>query len=198
MYCRLISSLSRRFLALAVAFGLGGILLAAPLMAQSDDPPRGAPDVVSETRFGFQAHDVAFLAGDDEDGFDVNGEILFVSPDFLGFAWSPRPHVGTHINTAGDTSQIYFGLTWDIDITDWLFFEFSFGGSVHDGRLDPPEASNRPALGCRVLFRESLSLGVRFWERHSISTMFDHISNANLCSNNEGLDTMGIRYGYRF
>ena len=27
---------------------------------------------------------------------------------------------------------------------------------------------------------------------------FDHISNAKLCSTNEGLETFGIRYGYRF
>jgi hypothetical protein len=27
---------------------------------------------------------------------------------------------------------------------------------------------------------------------------FDHISNAELASPNEGLDTLGVRYGYRF
>jgi hypothetical protein len=53
-------------------------------------------------------------------------------------------------------------------------------------------------LGCRVLFRESLSVGVRFMKHHSLSVMVDHISNAGLCDHNDGLDTLGVRYGYRF
>jgi hypothetical protein len=28
--------------------------------------------------------------------------------------------------------------------------------------------------------------------------MFDHISNAYLASPNEGMDTLGVRYGYQF
>lgn len=53
-------------------------------------------------------------------------------------------------------------------------------------------------MGCRALFRESVSLGVRFLERHSLSLMLAHISNAGPCDLNKGLDADGIRYGYRF
>ena len=49
-----------------------------------------------------------------------------------------------------------------------------------------------------MLFRESLDLGYRVLGPHSIMFHFDHISNAKLCSTNEGLETFGIRYGYRF
>ncbi len=30
------------------------------------------------------------------------------------------------------------------------------------------------------------------------AVLFDHISNANLAVPNEGMDSLGIRYGYRF
>jgi hypothetical protein len=33
------------------------------------------------------------------------GEILFTSPDFLSFPWSPRPHLGVAINTNDNTDQ---------------------------------------------------------------------------------------------
>ena len=78
-----------------------------------------------------------------------------------------------------------------------LFFEASFGGAVHDGELND-DAEGEKALGCRVLFRESLALGWRLDARHSLSVMLDHISNGGLCEHNEGLDTLGLRYGYRF
>lgn len=171
--------------------------MAGPLRAQ-DETPRGAPSAVSETRIGAMAHDVGLFGGDEEDGVNVNAEILFTSPDFMQFLWSPRPHIGGSFNTSGDTSQAYIGMTWDFNLTDSLFFEASLGGAIHDGKLNDDPRNQRKALGCRVLFRESVSLGWRFDEHHSLSLMLDHISNASLCKNNEGLDTLGVRYGYRF
>jgi hypothetical protein len=35
-------------------------------------------------------------------------------------------------------------------------------------------------------------------ERHRISILFDHMSNAYLASPNEGMDTIGVRYGFQF
>ena len=180
-------------LLVGLALVVGG---AAPALAE-DDNPRGAPSAVSETRLGVMAHDVPIFSGNDEDGVNVNAEILFTSPDFLKWILAPRPHIGGSFNTAGDTSQAYLGLTWDFDLTDSIFFEFSFGGAVHNGELDD-DKMDRKALGCRVLFRESAALGWRFNEHHSLSVMLDHISNASLCDDNEGLDTLGVRYGYRF
>ena len=54
------------------------------------------------------------------------------------------------------------------------------------------------SLGCKVLFRESAALGYLVTEKHSLSVALDHISNASLCSSNEGLDALGMRCGYRF
>lgn len=176
---------------------LVSLALVGPLLAQ-DETPRGAPNAVSETRIGAMAHDVGFFGGDEEEGVNVNAEILFTSPDFMQILWSPRPHIGGSYNTSGDTSQAYLGMTWDLDLTDQIFFEFSLGGAIHDGKLDDDPRNQRKALGCRVLFRESVALGWHFNEHHSLSLMLDHISNASLCKNNEGLDTLGIRYGYKF
>ena len=60
------------------------------------------------------------------------------------------------------------------------------------------ETADRNGLGCEILFRESISAGVLFDGHHSLSLMFDHISNGGLCDDNDGQDTFGVRYGYRF
>ena len=51
-----------------------------------------------------------------------------------------------------------------------------------------------------MLFREAVEIGWNFYGKDSISLRFDHISNANLWGEdtNEGLDTFGIVYSYRF
>ena len=77
------------------------------------------------------------------------------------------------------------------------FFDFSLGGAYHDGETET-EATDKKSLGCRILFRESLDLGIKFADVHSLSVHLAHISNAKLCSTNEGLETFGVRYGYRF
>ena len=43
-----------------------------------------------------------------------------------------------------------------------------------------------------------LEAGWRFDEHNSLSVYFDHISNGNTADVNEGLDDLGVRYGYRF
>jgi len=167
--------------------------LALALLAASTPAVAG----LSELRFGVLAHDVDFLGHGKEDGADVNAELLFDSPAFLEAVWAPRPHAGVSVNTQGDTSQFYGGLTWTWEPVDRLFVDFSFGGAIHDGKLSYG-GYDRKELGSRVLFRESLSLGWRFDERNSLSVYFDHESNANLASSNEGLNNFGIRWGYKF
>jgi lipid A 3-O-deacylase len=56
----------------------------------------------------------------------------------------------------------------------------------------------RKALGSRVLFHVPLELGWRWGRRNSVSLYSCHISNAGLAEENEGLDNIAIRYGYRF
>jgi len=153
--------------------------------------------ILSEVRVGALAHDIGIFDSNREDGIDLNLEVHFVSPRFLDIIWSPRPHLGIAVNTAGDTNQIYGGLAWDWMFWEPFFVEGTLALAVHDGKLNN-QFSERKALGCRVLFRESVSLGARFLKRHSISLQFAHISNADLCDHNAGLDTFGIQYGFRF
>jgi hypothetical protein len=118
--------------------------------------------------------------------------------------WSPRPHLGASFNASdANTDQVYAGLTWEWMPFDSLFIDFSFGFAGHNGRLenDPgdTDTGRRREFGCSVLFRESLEVGYVFLRRHSLSVMWDHISHGGLCDDeNEGMDNLGARYGYRF
>ena len=179
------------------SLALGWLLAAA-------NPAAAQLNIVDEVKGGVLAHDVGFLGHHLEKGADVNLEMLFTSPDLLEIIGSPRPHIGADINTAGKTSDGYFGLTWGIMLIqglfnpgDGVFANGSLGGAVHDGYIDsgPP---NRKLLGSRVLFRESAELGYQIMPRINVSALLDHISNANLGRHNMGITSAGIRFGYGF
>jgi len=178
-----------------------GLLAFLPLPAFADaeqDTQNTESGILSEVRVGALRHDASIYSTQEEDSdIDANVELLFTSPDFLRYIWSPRPHVGVTGNFGGETSQAYLGLTWDIDLFAGIFIELGIGASVHNGELDTGDPY-RKNLGCRWLFRESGSLGYRISERHNISVMLDHLSNAELCDRNDGIDSMGLRWGYRF
>lgn len=154
--------------------------------------------LLSEIKLGALAHDVPVLASRDERGVDFNVEALFTSPAALAALGAPRPHIGASINGSGDTSQAYAGLTWE-----WQPFEaplwgaFSLGGAIHDGELHAVR-EDRKALGSRVLFRLGAEVGYDINESVRVSVLWDHISNAGLAEENEGLNNVGVRLGYRF
>ena len=156
-----------------------------------------ADSIVSEVRIGGLYHDVGFIGNRKETGADLNSEILFSSPSFLNAIWSPRPDLGGTVNLWGQTSQVYAGLTWGYNFSEHFFGEFSFGPSFNNGRLDK-SVDNRKEMGSPVLFRESLSLGVKFNKHNTLSMFVDHISNGGLAKYNGGMETVGLRYGYRF
>jgi lipid A 3-O-deacylase len=134
-----------------------------------------------------------------EGGEDLNIEVLFPMPRsrFLEAIWSPRPHVGASINDQGATSQVYAGLTWRLWHPGNLVLSAGFGFAVHDGDLTPGR-TDREALGSRILFRESGELGYWILPGHGVSLLIDHISNAQLTHDNDGLTNVGIRYMHRF
>ena len=169
----------------------------APRVAPQGDQSSALWDVVSEVRGSLLAHDQGPFSSNKEDGVDINLEAIFVSPDILDVMGAPRPHFGLTANSSGDTSQVYAGLGWEWDFWRSWFAGFSVGGAIHDGK-NTTSALDRKELGCRVLFRESIDLGYRISKRHSVMGHLSHISNAKLCSENEGLETAGIRYGHRF
>eukprot|EP00439_Symbiodinium_sp_Y106_P087805 s1_g341.t1 len=158
----------------------------------------GAQAADNEVRIGVLNHEMSLFRGDtQEDGVDINLEVLFDSPEWLEWAWAPRPHVGATIATHDDaTSFIYTGLTWDYNFWGPMFVEGSFGFALHDGETGKSTVSNE--LGCVWNFHESASLGYEVTEAHRVMLTFEHISNASLCSENEGISNVGVRYGYQF
>ena len=190
-----------------------GRTVRAPANPQSDAPPpsvrvptsnqpvrtsnRDGRKILSEIRLGALVHDEGPFSHRKEGGYDGSLELLFESPDFLKPVWEPRPHVGIQINSQGDTNQAYVGLTWEWDFWRAAFFDFSLGGAYHTGEKVTDDLDKK-SLGCSVLFRESLDLGYRFNNSHALMIHLNHISNAKLCSTNEGMESFGIRYGYRF
>ncbi|MBV9861526.1 MAG: acyloxyacyl hydrolase [Alphaproteobacteria bacterium] len=203
-------------LALAAAFAAGLLSAAAQTPPQAAPPPPPAPPpalvsglalppkLIDEVKIGGLAHDVGLGDHHVESGADVNLELLFTPPEILSFLGSPRPHIGGNINTDGNTSAGYFGLTWGITLIqnlfgtgDGLFANGSLGGAVHDGYLDsaPPD---RKKLGSPILFRESVELGVQLTPVISVSGFVDHMSNANLAGHNAGVTNAGGRLGFKF
>lgn len=169
-----------------------------PMGNEPMDPSKtGIARILSEIRVGALAHDEGPLGRHKESGIDGNIEFLFVSPDFLHAILAPRPQLGFSVNSDGNTSSAYFGLNWEWRPWGGLFADFSFGGMVHDGHKHSNDIHQKE-LGCHLLFRESIEVGWRIANRHSLSFLIDHSSNGRLCSKNEGLNDLGIRYGYSF
>lgn len=194
---------------------------AMPAQATPNDAPLPMPEksgwrkIFSEIRIGALAHDIGPFSSREEDGVDANIELLFASPSFMSVLWSPRPTLGVSVNSQGDTSQVYLGLTWEYQHSSGWFASFGFGGMAHDGHLvgDAKGVQQGKSLGCRFLFRESIDIGYRFAGGHSLMAHLDHSSNASLCEKNtsdgtahgrhdvvlnEGLESVGLRYGYKF
>ncbi|SOB59011.1 Lipid A 3-O-deacylase-related protein [Pseudodesulfovibrio profundus] len=157
----------------------------------------GEPAFISEVRGGVYSHDIDFWSFKREQGVDVNGEILFVSPEVLSVLFAPRPHVGATLNTAGDTSHVYAGLTWEYDMTPDFFVDLNLGGSAHNGKLDTDD-NDRKSFGSSLLFRVGGAVGYRLTSNWNISLQYEHMSNAYIADPNEGMDNLGVRLGYCF
>ncbi len=141
-----------------------------------------------------------------ENGASINLELLFKSPEFMRVIGAPRPVIGASIATDRDaTSQIYAGVEWRRYLTRGLFVAGMVGGAIHNGETDTfdpiadaARVNDTVFYGCRALFRLGTDIGYDLTERVSASFHWEHISNAGLCDDNEGLDNMGLRIGYRF
>lgn len=174
---------------LASSPGLAG---SGPRVTRSDGEA-----LISEIRVGVLRHEPR-----QEGGADINLEVLLQRPGWqfdnavLQFLLTPRPQIGGDINTQGDTSQAYAGLAWDAYLFGPLFIEGSFGGAIHDGETG--RTFRDRALGCRVLFHESASIGVDVTDQVRLLATIDHSSNASLCNNNAGVTNYGVRVGYTF
>ncbi len=170
-----------------------------PCVAAPFESERGAGHWFYEAKFGVLAHDVDGLWSGfrRESGFDFNGEVVFGwNRALLPYAVL-RPNLGVSINNGDDTSKLYGGFVIEVDLPAQLFLAFGAGITVHDGETETRDPDKKE-LGSHLLFRIPIEIGFQAGDQHRFSIMFDHISNAYLASPNEGLDTLGVRYGYRF
>lgn len=177
---------------------LGALCLAAATLLSP--AAAHAQGLVSEIKGGVLWHDVPNMWSgfqDEKDSVDVNLEVIF-SPRLPFLFGVISPALGASISTAGATSHAYLDARWQIDLgRSGLFLGLGLGAAIHDGELEPV-AADRKALGTRVLFHIPAEIGWRFDSHQSVSIYFEHTSNANLSEHNEGLDRLGVRYGYKF
>ena len=158
------------------------------------------------------AHNIEVTDGKNagkEDGVNINGELRFGSPDFLGVILAPQPYVMASVNTAGETSYGGVGLAWDWEPAESWHIEPSFGYVIHSGKLDAKgtTADERKAygdeyllLGSRDLFRTSLAVTRDLGESFGVQVIFEHLSHGQVLGSgrNQGLDELGVRLVYRF
>jgi lipid A 3-O-deacylase len=166
-----------------------------PAAAQAPDPPLYA---ISELKLGALYHDVPGLWSGfslERPAADANAEVLFV-PWAWAFGGYLRPAVGATVNFNGDTSKAYADLRWEIEAPSGVFFALGMGAAIHDGDIKAVDNEHK-ALGSRVLFHPSAELGYRFDGVNSVSLFADHMSNGFTQQYNDGMDTVGIRFGHK-
>lgn len=173
---------------------LGALALgsAAPGHAQ------GASPFIYEAKFGILYHDVPMWSrfSLEHGGVDLNADITF-APSLALWGGTIRPAIGGTYNTAGFTSKAFIDARWRYETVSGMYFGVGLGAAVHDGHTGV-DALDRKALGSRVLFHIPFEVGYYLDHHNSISIYFEHVSNGYTQRYNEGLDSIGLRYGYRF
>lgn len=154
---------------------------------------------INEIKFGLLWHDADGLwsGSHKEEGFDYNIEVL-LSPSLRWMGGVLLPALGASINSSTDTSKVYFDGRWKYFFNNPGYIMIGLGLAVHDGETKNKPNSDSKALGASVLFHTVIEYGFNVTLQDSISLFFDHISNAGFNHDNEGLDTLGMRFSHRF
>jgi lipid A 3-O-deacylase len=170
---------------------------------------------ISEVRGAIMAHNVETNVSKNagkEDGPDLQVEVLWTSPDWLRFAFSPRPSVVGSLNTQGGTSFAGVGLDWTFPVSENITIDPYLGYVIHNGDpLDNPYApadsvrrakfnAEELALGSRDLFRLGVAVGYRHSRTWTSYLVYEHLSHGHILggSKNQGIDNVGIRLGRTF
>ncbi|WP_135075352.1 acyloxyacyl hydrolase [Terasakiella sp. SH-1] len=170
--------------------------LSALLFIGTNNPAQA--DMIKEVKLGLLDHDTDNLWSgfNREGGLDINGEVI-LNHDLNFWGGTMSPAIGLSVNSQGDTSKAYLDARWQKEFADDFYFALGVGGAVHNGNKKLTNVK-RKALGSKVLFHFPIELGYHITETTNVSLFFDHVSNAWLASPNEGMDTLGIRIGFKF
>lgn len=182
------------------AWGRVSAAVAVGLLALAATATAGfAQSLIQELKIGALYHDPPDLWSGfrmEKEGVDINLEAL-LRPSIPFLLGQLQPAVGGTISTRGDTSHAYIDARWQYEFRGGIFVGIGAGAAIHDGHVGPDSWTNK-ALGSRVLFHVPAEIGWRWDQHNSISFYFEHTSNAWLAKYNEGMDRLGLRYGYRF
>ncbi|MBL4854750.1 MAG: acyloxyacyl hydrolase [Robiginitomaculum sp.] len=175
-----------------------------------------------EIRPGVMIHDSKLFDGvfgglhGKEQSISVTGEYIFKSPDWLSWAYSPKPFVGGSLNLGGQTSFGGAGLLWRHDFQNRYYADLGFGLVVHNGVIRTPDPLLSTDLaevllllrrkiteiefGARYLFRTQFAFGYRFNEKWAGEIAYEHLSHGQILGGpeNEGLNNIGFRVARRF
>ncbi len=187
------------------------LALAAVGMTASGVAHAGAAE---EVKVGVIAHNACIFNdcknADKEDGPIVDIQVNFTSPDFLNWAFSPRPYLAIAPNLSGDTSFAAAGLEWRWEFAEGWALTPGVGYAVHDGEVsnafpngDPRAtqfAADHVLYGSRDLFRTTVGLQRAFGDRWAGEVTYLHYSHGQILGDgrNQGTDQAGVRIGYRF
>lgn len=169
--------------------------------------------LVDEARIGVMQHNICVIDcknADKEDGPNIEGEIVFASPDILSIILAPRPYIVGSYNTAGDTNFGGVGLLWNWDFAQGWSLEPSLGYVIHDGANESPFPQGDPRsdafarenvyFGSDDLFRTGLALNRDFGPNWGLQLQYEHLSHGQILGNgrNQGIDNLGVRAYWRF
>lgn len=151
-----------------------------------------------QIHLGLLAHDVPDLWShhNRERGVDLNVEW---APEWPSVALGPGSvgsHLGVVLNSAGDTSYVYGGVNLRLGDARGWYGKVGMGAAYHNGERERV-SDDRKALGSRLLFHIPAELGYQ-WQQHSLALYFAHVSNAYTQNENEGMDVLGLRVGWRY
>ena len=167
---------------------------------------------IDSVRLGVMKHNICVSDcknADKESGVNINGELRFASPDWLGWAASPHPYVMASVNTDGNTSYGGVGLEWDSQFAPSWRLEPGFGYVIHDGAINNPFANGTPQaaayvedhvlLGSKDLFRTSLALTYDIAPTWAVQGIYEHLSHGQILGTgrNQGMDEIGVRVLWR-
>ncbi len=127
-------------------------------------------------------------------------DLLFKLPDAEMLRWlgSPRLDIGGLVSLDGYEDTLHAGLNWHLPLGQSPFFwEAGLGFGVHTGyNIDAPPGFRD--LGCTTLFHYDYGMGVNINEHLTAMLQFQHMSSADLCAPNQGINNVGFMLGYKF